>query len=141
MLFYGIAQQPTLRIVMEFVPGRYIFSPSVFFYFIIFSPFFLSDLSLVFSFIKLYYSGTDLGKVLYANTLNHYEPPVEWQLRVMYDIACAMQYLHNLQPPITHRDLRSPNVLVCTSTLFFFFFLFLSFSFFFFCFHACERRE
>eukprot|EP00026_Physarum_polycephalum_P000501 Phypoly_transcript_00502.p1 GENE.Phypoly_transcript_00502~~Phypoly_transcript_00502.p1 ORF type:complete len:1390 (-),score=279.22 Phypoly_transcript_00502:293-4462(-) len=79
VLFYGIAQQPNMQIVMEFVPGE------------------------------------DLSKVLYSNSLNNITPPLEWQLRVAYDIACAMQYLHGLHPPITHRDLRSPNVLVMSN--------------------------
>jgi serine/threonine protein kinase len=58
--------------------------------------------------------GNDLNKVLYANSLNNVNPSLSWQLRVSYDIARAMHYLHSLNPPITHRDLRSPNVLVCS---------------------------
>jgi Protein tyrosine and serine/threonine kinase len=34
----------------------------------------------------------------------------EFRVRVMLDVAHAMQYLHSLAPPIIHRDLRSPNV-------------------------------
>jgi serine/threonine protein kinase len=33
-------------------------------------------------------------------------------MRIAYDIAQGMQYLHNIKPPILHRDLRSPNIFV-----------------------------
>eukprot|EP00008_Paramoeba_atlantica_P003298 CAMPEP_0201476540 /NCGR_PEP_ID=MMETSP0151_2-20130828/1728_1 /ASSEMBLY_ACC=CAM_ASM_000257 /TAXON_ID=200890 /ORGANISM="Paramoeba atlantica, Strain 621/1 / CCAP 1560/9" /LENGTH=310 /DNA_ID=CAMNT_0047856941 /DNA_START=1633 /DNA_END=2563 /DNA_ORIENTATION=- len=36
----------------------------------------------------------------------------QWRLRVALDIAKGMEYLHSLDPPIAHRDLRSPNVTV-----------------------------
>jgi len=37
---------------------------------------------------------------------------VTWEerLKIAYDIACGMRHLHGLTPPITHCDLRSPNV-------------------------------
>jgi hypothetical protein len=42
---------------------------------------------------------------------------ITWKLRLLValDIASGMAYLHNLTPPIIHRDLRSPNVFVCHS--------------------------
>ena len=47
----------------------------------------------------------------------------DWKLRLKFglDIALGMRYLqHGLNPPVIHRDLRSPNIFVC-------FFLFPSF--------------
>ena len=38
--------------------------------------------------------------------------PWATKVRVMLDVAHGMQYLHELTPPIMHRDLRSPNVMV-----------------------------
>ena len=42
-----------------------------------------------------------------------------WQSRKMrlktaFDIALGMQYLHSVMPPIIHRDLRSPNILMAS---------------------------
>ncbi len=34
------------------------------------------------------------------------------QLRIAYDVANGMDLLHSCQPPLAHRDLRSPNVLL-----------------------------
>ena len=34
---------------------------------------------------------------------------------ILLDIVKAVQYLHNLSPPILHRDLKSSNVLVSFS--------------------------
>jgi serine/threonine protein kinase len=34
-------------------------------------------------------------------------------LRLARDITDAMDYMHSLNPPIIHRDLRSPNIFVC----------------------------
>lgn len=37
----------------------------------------------------------------------------DWQrLNMAYDVAKGMNYLHQLKPPIVHRDLKSPNLLV-----------------------------
>lgn len=68
----------------------------------------LPSLQIVMEFVP----GNDLSKVLYANHTNNFFPPIQWQLRIAYDVACAMNYLHSMHPPITHRDLRSPNILV-----------------------------
>ncbi len=55
---------------------------------------------------------------LYA--LLHHQPDVQplainWQLRlqVAADAAAGLAFLHALEPPIVHRDFKSPNVLVC----------------------------
>ncbi len=39
---------------------------------------------------------------------------IPWALRwrIALDVAKGMNYLHSFQPPIVHRDLRSPNVFV-----------------------------
>ena len=39
---------------------------------------------------------------------------LDWSLKVKIalDIACGMAFLHSAKPPIVHRDLKSPNVLV-----------------------------
>ena len=34
-------------------------------------------------------------------------------LAVLHDIASGMNFLHTATPPILHRDLKSPNVLLC----------------------------
>jgi serine/threonine protein kinase len=40
--------------------------------------------------------------------------PIPWNLRIRiaYDIACAMHFLHSADPPLIHKDLKSPNVLM-----------------------------
>jgi serine/threonine protein kinase len=47
------------------------------------------------------------------------------RLKVMYDIACGMRYLHSRTPPVAHLDLRSPNIFVTTSLLLVLFLFFL----------------
>lgn len=39
---------------------------------------------------------------------------VDWKFRIYIasDIARAMQFLHQTVPPIVHRDLKSPNILL-----------------------------
>jgi serine/threonine protein kinase len=42
-----------------------------------------------------------------------------WPQRLAFaqDIAAGMHFLHTFNPPIIHRDLKSPNVLVCSLSL------------------------
>ncbi|GAM17642.1 hypothetical protein SAMD00019534_008170 [Acytostelium subglobosum LB1] len=42
--------------------------------------------------------------------------PMSWNLktRVMLDIARGLEYMQALNPPIVHRDLRSPNIFICS---------------------------
>lgn len=39
---------------------------------------------------------------------------IPWSLRwrIALDIAKGLSHLHSFQPPIVHRDLRSPNIFV-----------------------------
>jgi serine/threonine protein kinase len=39
------------------------------------------------------------------------------KLKIAIDIANGMAFLHSAKPPIVHRDLKSPNVLVITSNV------------------------
>jgi serine/threonine protein kinase len=53
------------------------------------------------------------------DTLTHYlhsHPKTLWSDRIRYahDIAKGLAYLHSLDPPIIHRDLKGINVLVVT---------------------------
>jgi serine/threonine protein kinase len=41
------------------------------------------------------------------------ELPMRVRLQLSIDIAAAMSYLHSLNPPIVHCDLRTPNVFLC----------------------------
>jgi len=34
------------------------------------------------------------------------------KLKIATDIAAGMSFLHNMDPPFLHRDLKSPNILV-----------------------------
>lgn len=62
--------------------------------------------------------------ILPSGCLKRRPPPVSddripWRLRwrIALDVAKGMRYLHSYQPPIVHRDLRSPNIfLASTST-------------------------
>ena len=37
---------------------------------------------------------------------------IKVKIRIAYDIANGMNYLHSFEPPIIHRDLRSPNIFI-----------------------------
>ena len=40
--------------------------------------------------------------------------PIPWptRIRIAYDIAAAMHFLHSADPPLIHKDLKSPNILL-----------------------------
>jgi len=42
------------------------------------------------------------------------DTPLSWtmRLRIAHDIASAMAHLHSYDPPLIHKDLKSPNVLM-----------------------------
>mmetsp|Transcript_60048 Transcript_60048/g.173093 ORF Transcript_60048/g.173093 Transcript_60048/m.173093 type:complete len:349 (-) Transcript_60048:217-1263(-) len=67
---------------------------------------FSSDLKVVFGLC----TGGDLYELLHDS----YHIDLSWaqQCRISVDVAKAMQYLHSHDPPIIHRDLTSPNVLL-----------------------------
>lgn len=46
------------------------------------------------------------------------ERPMNWAvvLKLAKDIAEGMRFMHNFQPALIHRDLKSPNVLVPIAT-------------------------
>ena len=44
--------------------------------------------------------------------LKEFSVRVEWKMQIAYDIASAMTYLHDKQPPIIHGDLKRQNVLI-----------------------------
>ena len=37
----------------------------------------------------------------------------KYRVKLCLDVARGMEYLHNLDPPIIHRDLKTSNILVC----------------------------
>lgn len=47
-------------------------------------------------------------------TIHNKEVTFDWPLRlkIAMDIASGMSFLHSAKPPIIHRDLKSPNVLL-----------------------------
>ena len=66
--------------------------------------------------IMEYCPGMDLCNFLASNPKVPLEPQYALlRLRIAIDVAKGMQYLHNLSPPVIHRDLRSPNVFVVSS--------------------------
>ena len=55
----------------------------------------------------------DLCKYLSSYYESHQSPPpFRYSLLVAFNIAKGMQFLHNYEPPILHRDLKSPNILL-----------------------------
>uniref|UniRef100_A0A6B2KZC6 Protein kinase domain-containing protein n=1 Tax=Arcella intermedia TaxID=1963864 RepID=A0A6B2KZC6_9EUKA len=42
---------------------------------------------------------------------------IDWslRLRILYDISAAMSFLHSVEPPLIHRDLKSPNILLVST--------------------------
>lgn len=58
----------------------------------------------------------DLFHFLHKSTTN-----LSWRmtLKICLDIAKGLHYMHSISPPIIHRDIRSPNILVCFKSIFF----------------------
>lgn len=56
--------------------------------------------------------------------------PLEWPLRLKFafEVASAIQTLHSAEPPIIHRDLKSPNVLVNYLIIIYLYHLFIYFN-------------
>mgnify|MGYP002387471256 CR=1 FL=1 len=48
------------------------------------------------------------------SVLHDADVDLDWSLRMrmLRDICCGMAFLHSNRPPILHRDLKSPNILV-----------------------------
>lgn len=48
--------------------------------------------------------------------VNNQEFKMDWNLRlkIALDIAQGMAYMHSKNPPYFHRDLKTPNILVCS---------------------------
>jgi hypothetical protein len=55
------------------------------------------------------------GGDLYSYLHNSNTPKLSWtqRVRLALEIARGMKYLHGITPAIIHRDLKSPNILVC----------------------------
>ncbi len=58
-----------------------------------------------------------LSRFLFSTQFLHDEDraDISWKLRykLAIDIAEGVAFLHALNPPLLHRDLKSPNILVC----------------------------
>ena len=64
--------------------------------------------------------GVALSSYLHNKSIT--DEQFSWKLRheIALDIAKGLSFLHRLQPPVIHRDLRSPNIFVsfyCTKPL------------------------
>ena len=55
----------------------------------------------------------DKGDLLHALRA-HQVSKTRLRLRIASDVAHGMRYLHSLDPPLAHRDLRSPNIFLCS---------------------------
>lgn len=67
-----------------------------------------------------YVDGGDLFTRLHPQEVDKEKPALSpddlpWpkRLSLARDIAVALDHLHQVSPPIIHRDLRSPNIFVC----------------------------
>jgi len=49
--------------------------------------------------------------------INNKEKPLNWalRLRIAWDIAKGMAFLHSTEPPLLHRDIKSPNILLAAT--------------------------
>ena len=55
----------------------------------------------------------DLHSYIHSRRERKQQLPFSYIIEVLYDIACGMNFLHTATPPILHRDLKSPNILLC----------------------------
>ncbi|XP_070989050.1 receptor-interacting serine/threonine-protein kinase 2-like [Oncorhynchus clarkii lewisi] len=64
-----------------------------------------------FSIVTEYMSNGSLDQLLHENNLY---PPLAWslRLRVLYEIALGVNFLHNMTPPLLHHDLKTQNILL-----------------------------
>ena len=61
-----------------------------------------------------YVENGDLEEMLMSETGEHREVIGQWscRLKMSLEIAKGMNFLHSLNPPVIHRDLKTSNVLV-----------------------------
>jgi serine/threonine protein kinase len=52
------------------------------------------------------------------NYINDKTKPLDWdlRLRIAWDVARGLAFLHASDPPLLHRDMKSPNVLLSATT-------------------------
>lgn len=55
----------------------------------------------------------DLFSYLASRRERNLPLPLDYALDVLLDIAKGMEFLHLATPPILHRDLKTPNILLC----------------------------
>eukprot|EP01105_Mastigella_eilhardi_P008792 TRINITY_DN2113_c0_g1_i5.p1 TRINITY_DN2113_c0_g1~~TRINITY_DN2113_c0_g1_i5.p1 ORF type:complete len:2389 (+),score=489.03 TRINITY_DN2113_c0_g1_i5:142-7308(+) len=56
----------------------------------------------------------NLFELIHIKTESRLDLPLV--LKIALDVACAMSFLHGSTPPQLHRDLKSPNILMCGTT-------------------------
>lgn len=61
-----------------------------------------------------YIPGKDLFSLLHNKLIPDEALPITLRIKFALDIAKGIQYLQNLSPPLVHRDIRSPNIFVCS---------------------------
>lgn len=95
--FYGIVRKPSLQLIMEYVPMGDLFSllhPKI-------ERDGQGDIQLL-----------DDNRIPLPTRTTLPKESFSWRLRLLmaWDMAKGMHYLHSMDPPVVHRDLRSPNI-------------------------------